>query len=288
MINAGVTSKNQEIMHLNIQNLLKTYALIFLEPKELPPERPCDHVINLIPGAQPLNLRPYRYSYDYKNAIESIINDMLKAFTIIPSQFPFASPSLLVKKKDSTWRLYVDYRRLNNLTVKNKYLIPMIDDLLDELFRVVVFSKVEYLGYIINGAGVSTYQSKVIAMVDWPQLKIVKELRGFLGLTGYYRKFMKGYAYWSKTLTNLLKKGEFQWTEEATKAFKELKRAMTSTPVVALPDFTKVFILEVDACNTGIRAVLKQDKRAIDFMSQALIKKHLGMSTYDKELVALL
>ncbi|KAF3678379.1 RNA-directed DNA polymerase -like protein [Capsicum annuum] len=143
MVNVGVTRKNQETVHPGIQKLLKIHALIFLEPKELPPERPYDHVINLIPGAQPFNLRPYRYSYDQKNSIESIINDMHKASTVIPSQSPFASPTLLVKKKDSTWRLCVDYRLLNNLTVKNKYPIPMIDDLLDELSGATVFSKVD-------------------------------------------------------------------------------------------------------------------------------------------------
>lgn len=103
---------------------MKQLADLFQEHKELPPRITYDHRYNLVPGAQPFNLRPYRYIYDQMNAIESVINDMLKATTVVPSQSPFASPALLVKEEDSTWRLCVDYRRLHNLTVKNKYPLP--------------------------------------------------------------------------------------------------------------------------------------------------------------------
>lgn len=99
---------------------------------------------------------------------------------------------------------------------------------------------------------------------------------------------MQGYAQVSKPLTNLLKKGEFQWNPEANKAFDQLKIVMSSAPVLALPDFTKTFVLEVDACKTGIGVVLMQGQRPIAFMSQTLSKKHQGIFTYEKELIVLL
>lgn len=125
-------------------------------------------------------------------------------------------------------------------------------------------------------------------MLEWPQPSSVKELRGFLGLTGYYMKFIKNYAQLSKPLTNLLRKGSFNWNEEATVAFQNLKQAMTVAPVLALPDFSRPFILEVDACSTGVGAVLMQYRRPLAFLSQSLSKTHQGLSTYEKELIALL
>lgn len=109
---------------------------------------------------------------------------------------------------------------------------------------------------MITGNGVGTDSSKVATMLEWPQPKTIKELRGFLGLTGYYKRFIKKYAQLSKPLTSLLKKGTFEWSEEETEAFQKLKKVMTSAPLLALPDFSKPFIVEVDACGTGVGAVL--------------------------------
>lgn len=116
---------------------------IFDEPRRLLPHRSCDHQIELMPGAKPVNLRPYRYSFEQKNAIERIVTEMLDAQTVAPSISPFASPVILVKKKDSSWRMCVDYRKLNEATVKNKYPIPVVEDLLDELNGAKLFSKLD-------------------------------------------------------------------------------------------------------------------------------------------------
>lgn len=97
---------------------MSTYLELFQEPKAIPPARPCDHAIELLPGSKPVNLRPYRYSFEQKNVIGEIVADMLKANTVTTSVSPFASPVLLVKKKESSWRLCVDYRKLNEITVK--------------------------------------------------------------------------------------------------------------------------------------------------------------------------
>ncbi|XP_073003535.1 uncharacterized mitochondrial protein AtMg00860-like [Typha latifolia] len=101
--------------------------------------------------------------------------------------------------------------------------------------------RVKYLGYIISAVGVEANLAKVQNMVQWQIPKTLKELRGFLGLTGYYRRFITNYGKIVAPLTSLLKKEEFHWTEAAMKAFEALKKAMTTTLVLALPDFTKPF-----------------------------------------------
>ena len=124
-------------------------------------------------------------------------------------------------------------------------------------------------------------------MQCWPIPKDVKALRGFLGLTRYYRKFVKGYGQISAPLTALLKKDSFVWTLEATIAFQLLKEAVSCPLVLALPDFIKPFIVECDASGLGLGAVLIQDHRPIAYHSQALKGSKLSFSTYEKELLAL-
>jgi Reverse transcriptase (RNA-dependent DNA polymerase)/RNase H-like domain found in reverse transcriptase len=386
---------NQTTMPPLIEDLLRKYSDIFEEPIILPSKRAIDHSIPLKLGTEPINLRPYRYSYTQKTEVEKIIEELLQNSIISPSMSPYAAPVLLVKKKDNSWRMCIDYRQLNKATIKNKYPIPIIEDLLDELQGVKVFSKIDlrsgyhqirmkkedipkiafrthhghyefkvmpfgltnapttfqqlmndifkellrkgvlvffddiliysasveehlklldrvfqilrtnqlfaklskcsfgvgqidYLGYIISEVGVSTNPTKIEAMLNWPVPNNLKELRGFLGLTGYYRRFVRDYGNIGKPLTDLLKKRAFLWSGEAQNVFEALKRAMISAPVLALPEFSKPFVVEADASDFGVGAVLSQEKKPIIFFSKVLGPRALGLSTYEKELKAIL
>ena len=104
--------------------------------------------------------------------------------------------------------------------------------------------ELEYLGHIITHRGVKVDEKKIEAMVAWPRPSNITELRGFLGLTGYYRKFVQGYGLIARPLTNLLKKGNFQWNDETEATFLALKQAMTSIPTLAMPNFSEPFTLK--------------------------------------------
>jgi hypothetical protein len=362
----------------DLQSILSKHQVVFSTPQGLPPSRGVhDHSIPLVPDNLPPNVRPYRHPFAQKNEIEKIVQELLTAGVIRPSTSPYSSPVVMVLKKEGSWCMCPDFHALNKLTIKDKFPIPVIDDLLDELsgaqfftkldlrsgyhqirmkeadipktaFRtheghyeflvmpfglcnapstfqslmnhvfcpflchfVLVFfddiliysktwtthlahvdrvlhllsqhqlflkqskcafgaSEVEYLGHIVGKAGVRVDPKKIEAMQDWPRPKTLKILCGFLGLTSYYRKFVKNYGKIVVPLTALLKNNSFTWTPAADQAFQALKVAMCTTPVLALPDFTKTFVLECDASGRGIGAVLMQDGRPLAFTSKQL------------------
>lgn len=148
--------------------------------------------------------------------------------------------------------------------------------------------QVEYLGHMIRGDGVATDPIKIEAVINWPTPENITQLRSFLGLTGYYRRFIQDYGYICKPMFNALKKDNFHWTEEQQTAFNILKHKMTQAPVLALPDFSKPFVLEADACAYGIGAVLMQEGRPISFFSKTIGPRAATWSTYDKEALAII
>jgi hypothetical protein len=147
----------------------------------------------------------------------------------------------------------------------------------------------EYLGHIISNKGVATDPGKIQAVQAWPTPVNVKQVRGFLGLTGYYRKFIRNYSLISRTLSNLLKKNVvFQWTPTHQAAFDHLKQLMLEAPVLAIPNFQIPFAVETDACKHGVGAVLSQNGLLVAYLSKALGPVAQTMSTYEKECLAIL
>ncbi|CAO2823891.1 unnamed protein product [Amaranthus hypochondriacus] len=146
---------------------------------------------------------------------------------------------------------------------------------------------VSYLGHVISGEGVSMDLGKISTVLSWQPPRNMKELRAFLGLMGYYRKFIRGYTMIAKPLTEQLKKDAWGWNKEATQAFERLKRAMTEAPVLAIPDFSKSFIVETDASNGEDGAVLTQESHPIAYYSKALGSRTCLKLIYEKELKAI-
>ncbi|XP_035545952.1 uncharacterized protein LOC118348436 [Juglans regia] len=379
-----VTNKEtQNQIHPSMQAVLQEFSDVFTEPSSLPHVREIDHSIPLREGTEPVNVRPYRYAHYQKDEIEKQVQEMLNSGLVQPSTSPFSSPVLLVKKKDGNWRFCTDYRALNAATIKDRFPIPTVEDMLDELYGATYFTKLdlragyhqvrvnpldipktafrthnghyeylvmpfglcnapstfqavmnsifrphlrkfilvffddiliyspnwgahlehvrqaleilrqhqffakaskcafglqemEYLGHIVTNQGVEVDKNKIAAMVAWPRPTNISDLRGFLGLTGYYRKFVQNYGIIARPLTNLLKKGQFGWTEEAETAFLALKQAMTSTPTLAMPNFNDSFTIETDASGDGIGARVATPEQ------QKWVAKLLG---YDYEIL---
>lgn len=135
----------------------------------------------------------------------------------------------------------------------------------------------------------ATDPSNTNTISSWPQPQAVKEVRGFLGLTGYYRMFIKHYGVISKPLIELLKKHHiFVWTPTTEVAFQTPKQALITSLVFALPNFCKVFVVETDACDSGIGAVLMQEGHPLVFVSKALCQKNKALLVYEKEYMTIL
>ncbi|XP_061355244.1 uncharacterized protein LOC133299775 [Gastrolobium bilobum] len=210
-------------------SILVACQKVFDIPTALPPFRDMTHAIHLLDETKPIKVKPYRYPHHQKTEIERQVEELLASGWIQQSHSAFSSPVLLVRKQDSTWRMCIDYRALNSITVRDAFPIPTIDELLDELFMAKVFSKLIYVQ---------------VLTLHWPTPHSIKQLRAFLGLTGYYRRFVKGYASIAHPLTELLKQDKMVWNPAAELTFQSLKEAMAATPVLQLLDFTAPFIVE--------------------------------------------
>jgi len=361
----------------------------------LPPNREIEFSIDLMPGVGPISMAPYRMSPSELAELKKQLEELLEKQFIRPSVSPWGAPVLLVKKKDGSFRLCVDYRQLNKFTIKNKYPLPRIDDLMDQLRGASVFSKIDlrsgyhqirvkaediqktafrtryghyeyqvmpfgvtnapaifmdymnrifhpfldqfvvvfiddiliysktleeheehlrivlqilkekklyaklskcefwleevkFLGHVISNNGVSVDPTKVEAVLQWEPPKTVTEIRSFLGLAGYYRRFIEGFSKIALPLTQLTKKGQaFVWTEKCENSFQELKKRLTTSPVLALPDPTGHFVIFCDASKMGLGCVLMQDRRVVAYSSRQLRTHEKNYPTHDLELAAI-
>ncbi|CAA7051423.1 unnamed protein product [Microthlaspi erraticum] len=244
----------------------------------LPPVRGIEHQIDFVPGSTLPNRPAYRTNPVETKELQRQIDELMDKGHIRESMSPCAVPVLLVPKKDGSWRMCVDCRAINNITVKYRHPIPRLDDMLDELHGSSIFSKIDlksgyhqirmkednvvFLGFVVSADGVKVDEEKVAA----------SENGQYLG----------------RTLTEVIKKEVgFKWEKAQEDAFQALKDRLTNAPVLILPDFLKTFEIECDASGIGIGAVLMQDKKPIAFFSEKLGGATLNYPTYDKELYAL-
>ncbi|XP_038715036.1 uncharacterized protein LOC120008729 [Tripterygium wilfordii] len=185
---------------LELHELLNDFEYVFQTPSSLPLERTCDCRITLLLGSKPSSIRPYHYGPIQKTEIEKVVQELSSAGFIRASHSPFSSPVLLVKKKEGTWRMYdiLVYSsgwKKHLADLKQTFLILQHHLLLVKEQKCSFGQyQVEYLGNIVSRNGVAANPSKVKAIMEWPLPKNVRDLRGFLGVTGYYRKFVPGYG----------------------------------------------------------------------------------------------
>ncbi|GJY32954.1 putative reverse transcriptase domain-containing protein [Tanacetum coccineum] len=355
----------------------------------LPPTRQVEFQIDLVPGAAPVARAPYRLAPSEMKELSEQLKELSDKGFIRPSSSPWGAPVLFVKKKDGSFRMCIDYQELNKLTVKNRYPLPRIDDLFDQLqgssvyskidlrsgyhqlrvreedipktafrtryghyeFQVMPFGltnapavfmdlmnrvckpyldkfvivfiddiliysknkkehkehlkqilellkkeelyakfskcefwipKVQFLGHVIDSEGIHVDPAKIESIKDWTSPKSPTEIRQFLGLAGYYRRFIEGFSKIAKPMTKLTqKKVKFEWGDKQEAAFQLLKQKLCSAPILALPEGSEDFIAYCDASKKGLGAVLMQREKVISYASRQLKIHEKNYTTHD-------
>jgi len=382
---------NNELANLHI---VRDFPDVF--PEELPglpPEREVEVSIDVLPGTTPIAQAPYRMASVELAELKFQLQELLDKGFIHPNNSPWGASVLFVKKKDGTLRLCIDYRQLNKVTIKNKYPLPRIDDLFDQLKGARVFSKIDlrsgyyqlrikdldvsktafrtryghfeflvmpfgltnahavfmdlmnrvfrpyldrsvvvfiddilvysssyikhekhlrevlqtlrehrlyaklnkcefwlkevtFLGHVILAEGILVDPRKVEAVLKWERPTNVTEIRSFLGLAGYYRRFIEGFSTIAAPMTR--KETKWEWTSECESSFQELKRRLTTAPVLTLPSGMEGFVIYSDASKKGLGCVLMQHGRVIAYASRQLKTHETNYPTHDLELAAVI
>eukprot|EP00253_Pinus_taeda_P015625 PITA_15625 len=396
-IQVGYADSKDKSASLNSIPIIQEFTDVF--PEEipgLPPRRNIDFTIELVPGAAPVSRAPYRMSIPELTELKMQLQELLDKEYIRPSVSPWGAPVLFVKKKDGTLRMCIDYRQLNKLTIKNKYPLPRIDELFDQVKGATVFSKIDlrsgyhqirikdediaktafrtryghyefvvlpfgltnapatfmclmnnifhpyldrfilifiddiliysrtiekhyehlrrvlqtlrehqlyakfskcdffkeeiqYLGHVITKEGIAVDPEKIKDIMDWPVPKDVTDVRSFMGLAGYYRRFVEGFSKVDFPITSLQKKGKsFQWTPNCQKSFEQLKHLLTTAPILCIADPNKDYVVCTDASKEGLGGVLMQEGRVIAYESRKLKEHEQRYSAYDLELAAVI
>jgi len=370
------------------------YSDVFSEITGLPPDREVKFSVDLVPGTQPIHKAPYRMAPTELRELKEQLQELLGRGFICPSVSPWGAPVLFVKKKDGSMRMCIDYRELNRVIIKNKYPLPRIDDLFDQLKGASVFSKIDlfsgyhqlrvreedipktairtryghyeflvmpfgltnapsvfmdlmnrvfheyldyfvvvfiddilvysadyakheghlkivmeklrderlftkfkkcefwleevsFLGHVVNKNGLAVDPAKVQAVVDWEMPTSVREIRSFLGLAGYYRRFIAGFSSLSGPLTALTKKNApFVWCDKCEASFQELKHRLVTAPVLTLPMESVGYVVYTDASKKGLGCVLMQQVRVVAYASRQLKEHEKNYIIHDLELAA--
>ncbi|GJY85472.1 reverse transcriptase domain-containing protein [Tanacetum coccineum] len=360
----------------------------------LPPVREIEFHIDLIPGASPVVKLPYRLAPSEMLELSNQLKELQEKGFIRPSHSPWGALVLIVKKKYGAMRMCIDYRELNKLTIKNRYPLPRIDDLFDQLqgaccfskidlrsgyhqlrvreedisktaFRtryghfeftvipfgltnaptifmdlmnrvckpyldkfiivfiddILIYSKseeehevhlktildllktemlyakfskcefwlkeVQFLGHVVNRDGIHVDPSKVESVKNWKTPESPTEIRSFLGLAGYYRRFIENFSKIAKPLTLLTQKNKaYVWGDKQEEAFQILKEKLCNAPVLALPDGPDDFVVYCDASKQGFGCVLMQQGKVIAYASRQLKIHENNYTTHDLELGA--
>nr|GEX67769.1 retrotransposon protein, putative, Ty3-gypsy subclass [Tanacetum cinerariifolium] len=212
-----------------------------------------------------LNVISYTKAQEYLTKGCHELAEQLQELTdkgfIRPSSSPWGAPVLFVKKKYGSFRMCIDYRELNKLTVKNRYPLPRIDDLFDQLQGSSVYSKIDlrsgyhqlqFLGHVIDCRGIHVDPAKIESTKDWASPKTPTEIRQFLGLASYYRRFIEGFSKIAKSMTKLTQKDvKFDWGDKQEAAFQLIKHKLCSAPILALPEGSEDFMVYCDASIQG-------------------------------------
>nr|GEX06033.1 putative reverse transcriptase domain-containing protein [Tanacetum cinerariifolium] len=260
----------------------------------LPPARPVEFQIDLIPGAAPMARAPYRLAPSEMKELSEQLQELSDKGFIRPSYSPWGAPVLFVKKKDGSFRMCIDYRELNKLMVKNRYPLPRIDVLFDQLQVSSIYSKIDLR---------SGYHQLRNEKEHEEHLKLIL---GFLKEEKLYAKFSKcefwiskvqflghvidsrGILKIAKSMTKLTQKAiKFDWGEKKENAFQLIKQKLCSAPILALPEGSEDFVVYCDASHKGLGAVLMQREKVIAYASQQLKVQERSYTTHDLELDAL-